>query len=41
MMGVPARLGRFEMEPWMGILVLDELVGMFLGGMFGMGGVPY
>ena len=41
MIGVPARLGRCEPGPWMPVLVLDELIGMFLGGILGMGGVPY
>ena len=41
MIGVPGRLGRCDPGPWMPRLVLDELVGMFLGGMLGIGGVPY
>lgn len=39
-MGVPAILGRGEPEP-VPILMLGELAGIFLGGMLGMGGVPY
>ena len=41
MIGVPATLGRCEPGPWMAMLVLDALTGMFLGGMLGTGGVPY
>ena len=41
MMGVPGALGRGEPEPKMPMLMLDELIGMFLGGMLGTGGVPY
>lgn len=40
MMGVPAALGRYEPVPWVPMLMLDELTGMFLGGMLGTGGVP-